>query len=112
MSNKRDDDFKGFQEVISDLDIKVSDPSPKKGKAQTGLELLWFLENEEIRIEKIGDLYNEKIENFKLYNFTDSLCHEQIEHNKKLRERIVRKMSHESSGYIKNLNEIFKIRYS
>jgi ferritin len=112
MSKKRDEDFKGFQEVISELDIKVADISPKKGKGQTGLELLWFLENEEKRVEKLGELYSEKIDNFKNFNFTDNMCHEQIEDNRRVREKILSKLSQENSGFYKNLNEYFRIRYS
>jgi hypothetical protein len=95
-----------MDEHIGSGEVKVK-PLKKDKIEYSGLELLGFLENENLRLKKITDLAVNKLPNKMLYPQTDRLIEKQLESNLAQREELIFKISEHSSDLNINLKEIW-----
>lgn len=112
MTNKKDiadDDLKGFEELLQDNKDQKFMQAPQKNKkqkeAESGLELITFLEEESIRLDKLVDFFDHKID--KSFAQTQQLVENQKAQNAKIRESILEILSQNQSPLLKSLGEIF-----
>jgi hypothetical protein len=115
MSRKKETDIKGFEDLFSQKELeKMSSTNQKNttNESSTGLELLWFLENEEIRIEKLNNLFTDAVHNLDAYPISQKLTEKQKKVNIEIRKEIINKMNHPKSDFITNLTDILKIHFS
>ena len=101
---------------LMDKHIKPGDLRIKTSKGDkieySGLELLGFLEHENLRLKKVTDLAANKIPNKMLYPQTDRLIEKQLESNLAQREELIFKISEHSSDLNINLKEIWSRHFN
>lgn len=103
MNRKNKEDIKGFLDFLAP---EKKDSAARSNK-NSATELLTFLENESIRIEKLTHLYSEQSIILQKYPHQQEIKRRLILNNQKLRKEIIAILSKNNSPLMKSLAELF-----
>jgi dsDNA-binding SOS-regulon protein len=112
MTKKNDkDDLIGFEELLQDQK-KSFLPKPPKSQAresESGLEQLTFLEEDAQRLDKMIDLFDNKLKHS--FVQTPHLIEKQRENNQRLKLSILPMITSKNSLFMQTLSELWAIQF-
>jgi len=108
MSPKDDDDLAGFRDFIDGSNDKSIKAPKRRDNNTQGFELLTFLDNESMRLEKQSRFYEEKIYMLKNYPQQKAINYQLSEELKSQKELLDRMLLKDMSPLFLSLNEILR----
>ena len=107
----QDDDLIGFKDFLEQERKKSEIKGPPRNRTD-GFELLTFLEQDSIRIEKLIKIFEEKSYVLKNYPQAKSVLADISTHRDLLRQQLIETLAQKSSHLFQNLAEIFDKHYT
>ncbi len=108
MVKKNEENLVGFEDYLkSQKDIPKKATSSQSRQNASAPELLTFIEDENNRLSKLSDFFDNKLKNSVLYSQTDEIIRKQKTHNEKIKRKLRNHFTSKDSGFQNNMKSLF-----
>lgn len=109
---KDNDELYGFKEFLEGDKTGINQKSGNAKRPMGGFELLTFLEQDSIRIQKLINLYEEKAYILKNYSQFQQLQFKAQFNRDRLKKKLMEKLKSDNAELYKRLSEIFNTHFT
>jgi hypothetical protein len=111
MVNEVDDDLKGFKDLFDDDTKNKKNKASSRSPERYGLEHLNFIQNDQNKLIKIIDMFENKLGNQFNFDQMSTFLDKQTEENRLHREELFRIFNQKESAFNQSMRKIFNFHF-